>query len=95
MNICSNEVTESSNDNEQSKMLCNVIVRATEELHTNQQKSQSDTEIFLKNDCQKLQTPQLVKKCQDMVDKHAHEIYAHIASNIVCLSEKKTKEMKN
>lgn len=62
MNICSNELDEKTNDNDQSKMLCNVIVRATEELYVNQQKSRIETEIFLKNDCEKLQTPQLIEK---------------------------------
>jgi hypothetical protein len=47
---------------EQSKMLCNVIVRATHELHVKQQKSKSEIEIFLKNDCQQLKTSQLVEK---------------------------------
>jgi hypothetical protein len=48
--------------NEQSKMLCNVIVRATHELHVTQQKNQNEIEIFLKNDCQQLSTFELKQK---------------------------------
>jgi hypothetical protein len=47
---------------EQSKMLCNVIVRATYELHINQDKEQNEIEIFLKNDCQKLSNSELKEK---------------------------------
>ena len=43
-------------------MLCNVIVSATHELHVNQHKSQNEIQVFLKNDCQKLSTKQLVQK---------------------------------
>ena len=50
-----------SND-EQSKMLCNVIVHATYELHINQDKKQNEIEIFLKNDCQKLSNFELKEK---------------------------------
>jgi len=68
MDICPNEISKSdeniekTNIDEQSKMLCNVIVRATHELHVKQQKSKSEIEIFLKNDCQQLKTSQLVEK---------------------------------
>ncbi len=47
---------------EQSKMLCNVIVRATYELHINQDKEQNEIEIFLKKDCQKLSSSVLQEK---------------------------------
>ena len=47
---------------EQSKMLCNVIVRATHDLHANQHKNRDEIQSFLKNDCQKLSTPELVRK---------------------------------
>jgi len=47
---------------EQSKMLCNVIVRATYELHINQDKEQNEIEIFLKKDCQKLSSSELQEK---------------------------------
>ena len=47
---------------EQSKMLCNVLVRATHDLHVNQKKTRDEIEDFLKNDCQKLATPELVRK---------------------------------
>jgi len=49
---------------EQSKMLCNVIVRATQELYVNQQKTQNEIEIYLKNDCQQLSTSELIQKVE-------------------------------
>jgi len=49
---------------EDSKMLCNVIVQATHELHFNQHKNRNDIQIFLKNDCQKLTTTELVEKVE-------------------------------
>ncbi len=68
---------------DQSKMLCNVIVRATHELHINQHKNRNEIEIFLKNDCQKLTTPELIQKCEDLVNKHGIDIHGHVVSNIV------------
>ena len=47
---------------EQSKMLCNVIVRATHDLHVNQNKNRNEIQIFLKNDCQHLTNNELVRK---------------------------------
>jgi hypothetical protein len=47
---------------EQSKILCNVIVRATHELHVNQQKNHEQIKSFLKNDCQQLSTFDLRQK---------------------------------
>jgi hypothetical protein len=47
---------------EQSKMLCNVLVQATHELHFNEHKNRNDIQIFLKNDCQKLSTNELAQK---------------------------------
>lgn len=47
---------------EQSKMLCNVLVRATYELQVNQKKSRDEIQDFLKDDCEKLSTNQLVEK---------------------------------
>jgi len=61
MDICPDE-NEKTNIDEQSKMLCNVIVRATQELHVNQGKDKNEIEIFLKNDCQQLQNSKLVEK---------------------------------
>jgi hypothetical protein len=43
-------------------MLCNAIVQATYELHVNQKKNRDDIQVFLKNDCQKLGTTELVRK---------------------------------
>jgi hypothetical protein len=65
MDICPNEISkldEKINIDEQSKMLCNVIVRATQELHVNQDKNKNEIEIFLKNDCQQLKNSKLVEK---------------------------------
>lgn len=61
MDICP-KVDEQIDSDDQSKMLCNVLVRATHELHVNQQKKKDEIEKFLKNDCQKLQTVELVQK---------------------------------
>jgi hypothetical protein len=47
---------------EESKMLCNVIVRATHDLHVNQHKTQNQIQTFLKDDCQKLGTKELAHK---------------------------------
>ena len=61
MDICP-KVDDSTDGNDQSKMLCNVLVRATHELHVNQRKEKTEIETFLKNDCRKLQTVELVEK---------------------------------
>jgi hypothetical protein len=55
-------ITREKSNDEQSKMLCNVIVRATHELHVTQQKNQNEIETFLKNDCQQLSTSELKQK---------------------------------
>ena len=65
MNICQNEsekIDENINDNDQSKILCNVIVQATHDLHVKQQKTKNEIELFLKKDCQQLKNSQLIKK---------------------------------
>ncbi|CAF3793085.1 unnamed protein product [Rotaria sp. Silwood1] len=67
---------------EQSKMLCNVIVRATHDLHVNQHKDRDEIQIFLKDDCQKLSTDELIRKCEDLVEQHGIDIYGHVTSNI-------------
>ncbi|CAF3355329.1 unnamed protein product [Rotaria socialis] len=66
---------------EQSKILCNVVVRATHDLHVNQQKSQSEIQTFLKNDCQKLTTSELKQKCENLIDRHGNDIYGHVTNN--------------
>jgi len=53
---------------QQSRMLCNVIVRATYELHVNQQKSQNEIQVFLKNDCQKLSSSELIQKVEERIE---------------------------
>ncbi|CAF0969540.1 unnamed protein product [Rotaria sordida] len=68
--------------NEQSKILCNVIVHATHDLYANQHKSPSDIQTFLKHDCQKLSTSELTKKCEDLVDRYGHNIYIYVSKNM-------------
>jgi len=70
---------------EQSKMLCQVLVQATSELHFNQQKSRNEIQEFLKTDCQKLDSEELIHKCQQLVDKHGLQIHGHVASHVVRL----------
>ena len=53
---------ENDQSDEESKMLCNVIVQATYELHTNEHKNRDDIQVFLKNDCQKLPNNELINK---------------------------------
>ncbi|UJR26420.1 hypothetical protein I4U23_007752 [Adineta vaga] len=77
-----NENTVKTNVDEQSQMLCNVIVRATNELHVKQGKTRMDIQTFLKNDCHQLPTSQLSEKCENLVERHGNEIYAHVASNV-------------
>jgi len=52
---------------EESKMLCNVIVQATHELHFNQHKTRDDIQTFLKDDCQKLATTELAEKVRKKI----------------------------
>jgi hypothetical protein len=75
MDICPSENKESdehvdkTQPDEESKMLCNVIVRATKELHVNQQKTRKEIQTFLKNDCQELTNSQLVEKVKKGFEK--------------------------
>lgn len=52
---------------QQSKMLCNVIVRATHYLHNNERKNRDEIQLFLKSDCKKLSSSELVKKVKSKV----------------------------
>lgn len=86
---------------DQSQMLCNVIVRATHELHVNQGKNEDDVENFLHNDCQQLPTNNLRQKvnhlnndnstlfsfhqCKDLLDKYGKDIYRNVVNNMVRL----------
>ncbi|CAF3349410.1 unnamed protein product [Rotaria sp. Silwood2] len=67
---------------EQSKILCNVIVRATHDLYMNHQKSQSDIQTFLKDDCEQLSTFELKQKCEHLVDQYGNNIYLYVAKNM-------------
>ncbi|CAF3794688.1 unnamed protein product, partial [Rotaria sp. Silwood1] len=67
---------------EQSKILCNVIVRATYDLHITHQKSQNDIQTYLKNDCQQLSTFELKQKCEDLVDRYGNNIYLYVVKNM-------------
>jgi hypothetical protein len=64
-----NEEPKQAPIDEQSIMLCNVIVRATHDLHVNQHKSRSEIQTFLKNDCQQLATPELVQKVNKIIER--------------------------
>lgn len=61
MNICTTEVA-AENTDEESKMLCNVLVRATQELHNKQQQTRDEIQVYLKNDCQTLKAAELAEK---------------------------------
>jgi hypothetical protein len=52
---------------DQTKMLCNVIVRATHDLYIKQDKTQNEIETFLRKDCQQLATPELTKKVENKI----------------------------
>jgi hypothetical protein len=54
---------------EQSKMLCHVLVRATHDLHVNQHKSRDEIQLFLNDDCRQLNDGQVVLKVSDASDK--------------------------
>ncbi|CAF1319414.1 unnamed protein product [Adineta ricciae] len=70
-----------SSVDEQSHMLCNILVRATYELHVNQKKGTEEIKVFLKTDCQHLLTMELIEKCQNLVDQHGKDIYDQVAKN--------------
>lgn len=66
-NVITTDHGRSNDVDEQSKMLCNVIVQATHELHVNGKKTRDEIEEFLKNDCQKLSTAELVGKVKSIL----------------------------
>jgi len=68
--------------NEQSKMLCNVIVRATHDLYADALKSQDEIEQYLKSDCQQLATDDLKQKCTDIIEYHADNIYENVKAKM-------------
>lgn len=45
---------------ERTRMLCTTVVRATYELYANQERSESEIQLFLRNDCQELQSAELI-----------------------------------
>ncbi|UJR22649.1 hypothetical protein I4U23_025689 [Adineta vaga] len=65
---------------EQTQMLCNIIVRATYELHMNQQKNGNEIQVFLRNDCQHLSSSELIRKCENLVDQRGNDIYTHVTN---------------
>ena len=65
-----NDKTRQISIDEQSKMLCHVLVRTTHELHVNQHKSRNEIQTFLKNDCQKLSTNELTRKVNKILNFH-------------------------
>lgn len=60
---------------EQSRMLCNAVVRATHDLFVKQQSSYDDVHQFLKNDCQTLSTSELVEKVKTFYELYRNEFY--------------------
>ncbi|CAF3582670.1 unnamed protein product [Rotaria socialis] len=82
INVDHDKLSERLPIDQQSKMLCNVIVRATHELHVKQHKTRDEIQAFLKDDCQKLSTNELVQKCENIVEHHGLNIHAHVASKI-------------
>ena len=67
-NVIETNHVQSKEVDEQSKMLCNVIVQATHELHVNAKKNRDEIQEFLKNDCQKLATAELVGKVRFILE---------------------------
>ena len=61
------DVLETIPVDEESKMLCQVIVRATYELVNVQQKTRNEIQTFLNDDCQKLASPGLVQKVKNPI----------------------------
>ena len=61
-----------SSVDEQDHMLCNILVRATYELHVNQKKDREEIEVFLKTDCQHLLTMELIEKVSDAIRIHIY-----------------------
>lgn len=60
--IVTREKSTEISDDEQSKILCNVIVRAIHDLYVVREKEKNEIEIFIKNDCQKLSNAHLIQK---------------------------------
>lgn len=74
MDVCPSDITgmdekaaATIEGDEQSKMLCNVVVRATKELQSKQGKTRHEVQTFLKEDCQTLGTPQLAEKVRTVI----------------------------
>jgi hypothetical protein len=61
----SEDSSESVDDKEQ--MLCNVIVRATYDLHLYQSKSADEITTYLNTDCQNLETEELIEQVSCLV----------------------------
>ncbi|CAF1264556.1 unnamed protein product [Adineta steineri] len=63
-------------------MLCNVIVRATNDLHVYQKKSADEITMYLNEDCENIGNVQLVEQCHEMIFQHSVEIHKHIVNGV-------------
>jgi hypothetical protein len=52
----------SSSNHYKEQMLCNVVVRATHDLHFHQSKSADEITIYLNTDCENIGTKELVEQ---------------------------------
>ncbi|CAF0857235.1 unnamed protein product, partial [Didymodactylos carnosus] len=66
---------------EETKMLCPVLVRATADLF-NEGKQQKEIQMLNRDDCKKLQNIELVQKCVKLVDTYQSEIYRHVMNRV-------------
>ena len=80
--------------NEQSKMLCNVIVRATHDLYADALKSQDEIEQYLKSDCQQLATDDLKQKVIADIEVNFIVSYRVDFSVLILLNIMQTKSTK-
>ncbi|UJR19941.1 hypothetical protein I4U23_023073 [Adineta vaga] len=70
--------------NDKERMLCNVIVRATYDLHIYQKKSANEISIYLDGDCKKLADEKLIEQCHEMVTEYGAKIYEHVKNGTIC-----------
>lgn len=54
---------------EESKMMCHVIVRATHDLYVNQNQNRAEIQSFLFDDCQKMPNLQLIGKVTELISR--------------------------
>jgi hypothetical protein len=76
----SEDSSEFIDDKEQ--MICNVIVRATHDLHVLQGKSADEIMNYLDTDCKNLENEELIEQCREMVTEHGVKIYEQVTSGV-------------